>query len=110
MKIICLGDSITVAPNGWVSILDQNRGIWINEGIAGDTALGMAARLQNQVLASKPDGVFLLASVNDILLTGSDGTARTAVMAMVHQCVQVGVNPIVGIPYRPARVPPYLQP
>lgn len=109
MKIVCLGDSITAAANGWVNILDQNRGIWINEGIAGDTALGMAARLQNQILARKPDGIFLLAGVNDILLTGSDGIARSALMAMVHQCVQMGVKPIVGIPYHPVRPPAYLQ-
>lgn len=110
MKVICLGDSITAGPENWVELVDQGRGIWINAGIAGDTADGMLARLRTDILPQKPDYVFLLGGINDILITGSDHTARSAMMAMIHQCVREGVRPILGIPYVPVLIPVYLRP
>ena len=70
----------------------------------------MLARLQTEVLTQKPDYVFVLGGINDVLITGSDDAARSAMMAMIHQCVREGVKPILGIPYIPATIPEYLRP
>lgn len=115
MKIVCLGDSITagagVPPEDcWVAILGKETpDAWINAGIVGDTCLGMLVRLQTQILPQKPDAVFLLGGINDILLTGSADTAKSSTMAMVHQCAHAGVRPILGIPYGIDRIPNYLE-
>ena len=110
MKIICLGDSMTSCPGvkkdeRWTEVLTQKTpNEWICAGIPGDTTGGMLARLQ-AVLAEKPDMVFLMGGVNDILVSGDSGLAKAGMMALIHQCVAAGVKPIVGIPYLPAGIP-----
>ena len=111
MKIVCLGDSLTTGYNlvpgeGWVDLLNRETPhLWVNAGVAGDTSTGLLVRLQSQALPQKPDMVLFMGGDNDIMLTGSADQAKSAVMAMVHQCVAAGVRPVVGIPYpvRPRR-------
>lgn len=104
MKIVCLGDSLTAGykvrrENAWVSILDRETPhTWINAGISGDTSVGMLVRLQTQVLPRKPDVVFWMGGSNDIIITGSADQAKNSLMAMIHQCGQWGVTPVIGIP------------
>lgn len=110
MKIICLGDSMTACPGvkkteRWTALLEQETAHeWVCAGVPGDTTAGMLARLQG-ILADKPDAVFLMGGVNDILVTGDCGLAKAGMMALIHQCVAAGVRPVVGIPYRIVSVP-----
>lgn len=105
MKIICLGDSLTAGHNVrheycWVSLLQQEtEDTWINAGISGDTSVGMLVRLHSEVLPQRPDEVLLMGGDNDILLTGSTDVAKASIMAIVHQCVNARVKPIIGIPF-----------
>jgi len=61
-EIIFLGNSIT--DMGEWSEFFQNRKVK-NRGISGDITLGVLARL-DEVLASKPDKIFLMIGINDI--------------------------------------------
>lgn len=99
------GDSLTTGYNlapgeGWVDLLNRETPhLWVNAGVAGDTSTGLLVRLQSQALPQKPDMILFMGGDNDIMLTGSADQAKSAVMAMVHQCVAAGVRPVVGIPY-----------
>lgn len=111
MKIICLGDSLTagyrLAPEEcWVRILDrETTNTWLNAGVSGDTSTGLLVRLQTEVLPQQPDMVLLMGGDNDIMLTGSEEQAKTALMAMLHQCAARGVKPVVGIPFPIRSIP-----
>lgn len=104
MKIVCLGDSLTagycVEPEEcWVSLLqNESPNTWINAGISGDTTGGMLARLGPEAFSRKPDAVLFMGGTNDIALTCSFEQAKTNIMAMVNQCADRGVRPVVGIP------------
>lgn len=78
LTIVCLGDSITGAPDlahylKWPHILDlmieAHSGVGqarvVNRGIGGDTTAGMLARLDREVLGERPGLVILLAGGND---------------------------------------------
>ena len=116
MKIVCLGDSLTTGYNlvpgeGWVDLLNRETPhLWVNAGVAGDTSTRLLVRLQSQALPQKPDMVLFMGGDNDIMLTGSADQAKSAVMAMVHQCVAAGVRPVVGIPYPVRTIPAQWQP
>ena len=116
MKIVCLGDSLTTGYNlapgeGWVDLLNRETPhLWVNAGVAGDTSTGLLVRLQSQALPQKPDMILFMGGDNDIMLTGSADQAKSAVMAMVHQCVAAGVRPVVGIPYPVRTIPAQWQP
>ena len=103
MKIVCLGDSLTAGykvrqESAWVSILNRETPhTWINCGISGDTSVGMLVRLQTQVLPQKPDAVLWMGGSNDVIITNSSDSAKNSLMAMIHQCGQWGVVPIIGI-------------
>lgn len=111
MKIVCLGDSLTAGykvrqENAWVSILNRETPhTWINCGISGDTSVGMLVRLQTQVLPQKPDAVLWMGGSNDLIITSSSDSAKNSLMAMIHQCGEWGVVPIVGIPLAIRSVP-----
>ena len=83
MKIVFLGDSITDCErdradekslgNGFVKILaDKLRPIYpdtdielINKGMKGDEICDLLARVDNDVLALKPDAVVIMIGIND---------------------------------------------
>ena len=104
MKIVCLGDSLTAGYNvtreeSWVEILNRKTpDTWINAGISGDTSTGMLVRLRTEVLAQKPDMVLYMGGDNDIMITGSTDQAKSVVMAVLHQCAERGIRPVIGIP------------
>lgn len=104
MKIVCLGDSLTAGYNvtreeSWVDLLNRETpDMWINAGISGDTSMGMLVRLRTEVLAQKPDMVLYMGGDNDIMITGSTDQAKSVVMAVLHQCAEQGIRPVLGIP------------
>lgn len=78
--LVCLGDSITQADPGYVSLLAAliaakypERGIHVvNAGIGGHKAPDMRERLQRDVLARGPDWVTVNVGINDVW-HGMDG-------------------------------------
>lgn len=71
---MCLGDSITQAAEGYVSVMASliaarypERGIKIiNAGIGGHKAPDLRARLARDVLAHRPDWVTVNVGINDV--------------------------------------------
>lgn len=111
MKIVCLGDSLTAgyrlsSEDCWVQILNRETPhTWINAGVSGDTSTGLLVRLQTEVLPQQPDMVLLMGGDNDIMLTGCADQAKSAMMAMIHQCAARGVKPVVGIQFPVLGIP-----
>lgn len=71
MKVVCFGDSLTEGTYGG-SYFDALRRLHpdldlINAGVGGDTVLNLAARLDADVLAHRPDGVFVMVGGNDAI-------------------------------------------
>lgn len=112
MKLICIGDSLTFSPGirrawRWTELAAEMSG-WelVNMGVSGDTAVGMLSRLRSQILSApgvaardlRELNVFIMGGVNDILFTGTDVTARSALAAMVHELSALGATAVVGIP------------
>lgn len=72
--LVCLGDSITQAPEGYVGVLAAligarypERGIRIvNAGIGGHKAPDMLARLDRDVIAHNPNWVTINVGINDV--------------------------------------------
>jgi lysophospholipase L1-like esterase len=71
VKLICLGDSLTAGVYGgsYVHALRRLRPEWdiLNAGVGGDTVLNLLARLDEDVLAEGPDGVFVMIGGNDAI-------------------------------------------
>ena len=71
---VCLGDSITEDPLGYVSICGEmirerypDRRIRIvNAGVSGNKAADMLARMERGVLSQRPDWVSISVGVNDV--------------------------------------------
>lgn len=108
MELYCLGDSLTFGygvsyPQRWIHLAAEESG-WklINMGISGDTAGGMLARLQTQLLPKlvqqRGGYVLLMGGCNDIFYAGSAVPARAAMGGMVHQLLTAGAYPIIGSP------------
>jgi lysophospholipase L1-like esterase len=72
-RVVCLGDSITADPHGYVTMAQQvlclsRPGLQvINAGAPGNTAADMASRFEADVLARKPSWVTISAGGNDVL-------------------------------------------
>jgi lysophospholipase L1-like esterase len=67
-EIILLGDSLTDRGE-WVELLENPKAI--DRGISGDTTEGVLKRIA-EVIESKPEKIFLLIGINDILNEGRD--------------------------------------
>jgi lysophospholipase L1-like esterase len=69
MKIVFFGDSLTEGTWG-VSYVDKAAALlpghhFLNRGVNGDTSLNLYRRVSQDVIAEKPDGVFMMVGVND---------------------------------------------
>ena len=83
-KVIFFGDSITqqgVGKNGYISqlkkALDTNQYELIGAGIGGNKVYDLYLRVEEDVIAKKPDLVFIYVGINDVwhkslLKTGTD--------------------------------------
>jgi lysophospholipase L1-like esterase len=69
MKIVCLGDSLTWGGYGGSYVEELRRLLtkheFINAGYGGNTVVNLLRRLDKDVLAQQPDGVFILIGGND---------------------------------------------
>jgi lysophospholipase L1-like esterase len=69
MKIVFFGDSLTQGTYGanYVNkVAAAMRGHhFINQGVNGDTSLNLYRRLEQDVIAQKPDAVFIMIGIND---------------------------------------------
>lgn len=71
LKVICFGDSTTAPRQGVVTYCDSlqrecsPRATVLNRGVPGNTTVMARARFQEDVLAEKPDLVFILFGIND---------------------------------------------
>lgn len=71
--LVCLGDSVTIAPAGYVTTVSQTLALKfpasppsvLNAGAGRDTAGHMLARFERDVLARKPHWVTIMAGVDD---------------------------------------------
>lgn len=110
MELICLGDSLTFGygipyPLRWTTLFQQKSG-WrtANRGVCGDTAAGMLARLERDVLTparrpgAGPCRVLVMGGSNDIFLSGDDQTARSGLTELCRRLEDAGLPPLVGIP------------
>ncbi|MEO8607521.1 MAG: GDSL-type esterase/lipase family protein [Chloroflexota bacterium] len=78
MKIIFFGDSLTQGTFG-ASYVDKVAAAvrghhFINQGVNGDTSLNLFRRLDKDVLADKPDGIFIMIGVNDAVSAVESGS------------------------------------
>ena len=65
-KIVLLGDSITESWSSYSPDFFSNNSYLINKGISGETTSQMLDRFDADVLSLKPEGVIILAGINDI--------------------------------------------
>lgn len=84
-KIIFFGDSITqagVSPTGYITklagMLDQSKYELVGKGIGGNKVYDLYLRMEDDVLAQKPDAVVIWVGVNDVWHKASSGTGTDA--------------------------------
>lgn len=106
MRVICIGDSLTYGygvkrKDAWTTLVSQIlEGVEIlNCGVSGDTTSGMLARFEQDVLKNEPDVMFLMGGSNDILFSHSITAAKNNITAMISQCSNKRIYPILGIPF-----------
>lgn len=100
--LVCLGDSITQADPGYVSLMAAliaakypDRAVRvINAGIGGHKAPDMLARLHRDVLAHRPDWVTVNVGINDVWhgLDGPGGISLDVYEPTVEQIVRAIQN------------------
>ena len=68
--LVCLGDSITFAQEGYVDCLKQNLpdNTIINAGLNGDKTATALTRFKTDVLAHKPDALSIFFGANDAVI------------------------------------------
>ncbi len=96
--LVCLGDSITQADPGYVSLMAAligakypDRAIRIvNAGIGGHKAPDMQARLMRDVIMHRPDWVTINVGINDVWhgLNGLGGVSRSVYEPTVEAMVR----------------------
>ena len=103
--LICFGDSITAAENGYVKILEEKLAKSdikvINAGRGGDKTPTALTRLQSAVLDVKPSAVSIYLGANDSAI-GHDrwadepqvppSTYKDNLIWMIYLCKQNGIN------------------
>jgi lysophospholipase L1-like esterase len=65
-KIVLMGDSITESWSNYSPEFFSEHRFLINKGISGETTPQMLDRFEADVLSLKPEGVIILAGINDI--------------------------------------------
>ena len=103
--LVCFGDSLTAADNGYVSLLETAlapKGISvINAGLNGDKTPQALTRLVGEVIERKPDAVSIFFGANDAVIGRGRWrdepvveplTYRDNLVWMVHLCRQNGIS------------------
>ena len=99
-RVVCLGDSITGDPEGYVALARQtidlarpDAGIeLINAGAGGSTAADMLARFEADVLAHKPTWVTISAGCNDAIHAVASAEYAAAMTSMIDLGLGAGVS------------------
>ena len=99
-RIVCIGDSITADPEGYVGMARQvidlarpDAGIeLINAGAGGNTAADMLARFREDVLAAKPTWVTISAGPNDAVHQVSLPEYDDAMSEMILLALEAGIK------------------
>ncbi len=78
MKIVFFGDSLTQGTLG-VNYVDKVAALlrghhFLNEGVNGDTSLNLYRRVEQDVIAHKPDGVLIMVGINDAISHSEPGS------------------------------------
>jgi len=100
VTIVALGDSLTygwMVDRGYLDFLEamigqrygEGRCVLINRGISGDTAEGGLQRLERDVLALRPDCVFLQFALNDAFSGYSPDEYEGYVEAMIREIREI---------------------
>jgi lysophospholipase L1-like esterase len=96
-RLVCLGDSITADPHGYVAMAQQvlslsRPGITIiNAGGPGNTAEDMAARFETDVLAHGPSWVTISAGGNDAVQGVPLADYQRSLLQMIEAAQGAGV-------------------
>ena len=99
-RVVCLGDSITADPEGYVAMARQvialarpEAGIEvINAGAGGDTAADMLARFEADVLAHEPTWVTISAGCNDALQAVGLPEYAASMTSMIDSALGAGIS------------------
>lgn len=96
-SFVAMGDSLTAWPTdgSWPDRLDKgdaNLKILKNAGVPGDTTAQMRARFDRDVLAYKPNVVFILGGTNDVGHKISQATTIANLKAMVLAAKAKGIR------------------
>lgn len=104
-KLVCFGDSITAAKDGYIKTVEEElRPLQIevvNAGVGGDKTPNALARLQSDVIALKPDAVSIFFGANDAAVgrgKWSDepriepGAYKSNLIWIVHLCRLSGIK------------------
>lgn len=100
MKLLIIGDSLVTGygvPSGkaWLDLVQQGCQLSIlNKGINGDTTSDVLVRFSEDVLAHRPDTVFILAGTNDALRGRTANFIYNNVLEMIRLCNENGIQPI----------------
>ncbi len=108
-RMVFLGDSIIASgglPKGFVTLVGSYlRTLYpshnfqlINAGVMGETSSQMLSRFERDVLASKPDVLFLMAGLNDIRLNVDASEYARAVETMVENAEAAGIKVVILSP------------
>ena len=104
-NLICFGDSLTAAKDGYITIVeDKLRSLQIevvNAGVGGDKTPNALVRLKSDVIALKPDAVSIFFGANDAAVgrgIWSDepriepGAYKSNLIWIVHLCRLSGIK------------------
>jgi lysophospholipase L1-like esterase len=102
--LICIGDSLTQGADipvghAWPALTANALNLKaVNAGIGGDTTQGMLARFYPEVVAARPDFVFIMGGTNDLWWGWEVNTVLGNLFSLVVQARHHGIAPIVGLP------------
>jgi lysophospholipase L1-like esterase len=103
-QIVCLGDSLTEASDvatgqSWHALAAARLGAeLLNRGIGGDTTAGLLSRFYPEVIARRPQAVFLMGGANDLWWDLDLGPVQANLFAMVCQARSHRIVPVLGLP------------
>jgi acyl-CoA thioesterase-1 len=104
-KLVCFGDSLTAAKDGYVKILEaklkKQKIQVINAGVGGDKTPSALARLRSDVIALKPDAVSIFLGTNDSAVGRGvwadeprvePAAYKNNLIWIIHLCRLTGIN------------------
>ncbi len=103
MKIICIGDSLTVGygvfrNECWVELVKNKLNIEIiNKGVNGDTTAGILSRSYLDVVENHPTHVMIMGGCNDFMCGRSLNMVKNNIEELVKEALTYNIIPIIGI-------------